>query len=88
MDSIYGSTKVLDGRHFAEEFIRRRKLAEKGIVESASANGGSGGFAMGSAGSESSKAGGWSEVAKKNLVEKFGHPFEHLRVAAMEAGVA
>ncbi|KAH8104531.1 hypothetical protein BXZ70DRAFT_1075516 [Cristinia sonorae] len=29
-----------------------------------------------------------AEVAKTSLVEKFGHPFEHLRSAAVEAGVA
>ncbi|TCD70518.1 hypothetical protein EIP91_002863 [Steccherinum ochraceum] len=29
-----------------------------------------------------------AEAAKKNRVEKFGHPFEHLRAAAIEAGVA
>lgn len=46
----------MDGRHFAEEFIRRKKLADKGIIEkqptpSNEAKGGG--------------AGGWSEVAKK-----------------------
>ena len=45
----------MDGRHFADEFTRRRKLAEKGIVEPS--NSGSG--------SAASAGGGWNEVAKK-----------------------
>jgi PERQ amino acid-rich with GYF domain-containing protein len=48
----------MDGRHFAEEFVRRKKLADKGVVEkqpipSAARDGRGGG------------TGGWSEVAKK-----------------------
>lgn len=47
----------MDGRHFAEEFIRRKKQADKGVIEKqpptpASATDGKSG-------------GGWSEVAKK-----------------------
>lgn len=46
----------MDGRHFAEEFIRRKKLAEKGVVEkqptATDAKG-------------SSPGNGWNEVAKK-----------------------
>lgn len=46
----------MDGRHFAEEYVRRKKLADKGISE------------KGPAATEvkvSSSGGGWSEVAKK-----------------------
>ena len=32
-DSIYANSQLMDGRRFAEEFLRRRKLAEKGVVE-------------------------------------------------------
>lgn len=64
-DSVYGATQLMDGRRFAEEYIRRRKLAEKGIVESATANGGWGGFQTANAGSDSKSSDGWSEVAKK-----------------------
>ncbi|RDW90357.1 uncharacterized protein DSM5745_02132 [Aspergillus mulundensis] len=53
-DSVYANSQTLDGRRFAEEFIRRRKLADKGIVESVST----------SALAEKN-GGGWSEVAKK-----------------------
>ncbi|KAL2872824.1 uncharacterized protein BJX67DRAFT_20591 [Aspergillus lucknowensis] len=53
-DSVYANSQTLDGRRFAEEFIRRRKLADKGIVESVSTG------AL-----EQKNGGGWSEVAKK-----------------------
>ena len=53
-DSVYANSATLDGRRFADEFIRRRKLADKGIVEPVSAS------------SYAEKnGGGWSEVAKK-----------------------
>lgn len=61
-DSVYVSSQTLDGRRFAEEFVRRRKLADKGIVEPA-ANGSLPSGADGKNGS-----GGWSEVAKKGPV--------------------
>ncbi|TAQ91560.1 hypothetical protein B7494_g86 [Chlorociboria aeruginascens] len=54
-DSVYANSQLMDGRRFAEEFLRRRKLAEKGVVEPANVGSGSG----------FSTAGGWSEVAKK-----------------------
>lgn len=47
----------MDGRRFAEEYLRRRKLADKGIIEPAKT-----GSASGFSGE---KSGGWSEVAKK-----------------------
>jgi PERQ amino acid-rich with GYF domain-containing protein len=49
----------MDGRRFAEEFIRRHKLADRGITEgyaSSSKTSGAG---------ETKSGGGWSEVAKK-----------------------
>ncbi|KAM0369410.1 hypothetical protein ACHAPZ_002950 [Fusarium culmorum] len=51
-DAVYGNSTTMDGRHFAEEFIRRKKLAERGVVEKQPDNKGGNG-------------GGWSEVAKK-----------------------
>jgi PERQ amino acid-rich with GYF domain-containing protein len=69
---IYTSSTTMDARHFAEEFIRRKKLADKGVVEkasTASATGSIGGdSSSGSknvAGAVAKDAGGWSEVAKK-----------------------
>ncbi|KAE8139962.1 hypothetical protein BDV38DRAFT_240680 [Aspergillus pseudotamarii] len=53
-DSVYANSQTLDGRRFAEEFIRRRTLADKGIVDPVAA----------SAFAEKSSS-GWSEVAKK-----------------------
>lgn len=54
-DSVYANSQTLDGRRFSEEFIRRRKLADKGIVDPVSP----------SAFGEQKNGGGWSEVAKK-----------------------
>lgn len=53
-DSVYANSQTLDGRRFAEEFIRRRKLADKGIVDPVSPSA----FA-------DKNGGGWNEVAKK-----------------------
>ncbi|KAI3319503.1 hypothetical protein HD806DRAFT_261638 [Xylariaceae sp. AK1471] len=58
-DAIYANSKTMDGRHFAQEFIRRKKLAEKGVVEKQPAN-------SPSVDTQSSSAGGWNEVAKKS----------------------
>lgn len=54
------SSRTVDSRHFAEEFVRRRALAEKGKVAEPSANTVGVGAGGGSGGQ-----GGWSEVAKK-----------------------
>lgn len=58
-DSVYANSQLMDGRRFAEEFVRRRKLADKGIVEPSNTGSGSGFSTAGE------KSGGWSEVAKK-----------------------
>ncbi|KAJ8121349.1 hypothetical protein O1611_g10126 [Lasiodiplodia mahajangana] len=58
-DAIYSNSKTMDGRHFAQEFIRRKKLAEKGVVEKQPVNSPSGDM-------QSNSAGGWNEVAKKS----------------------
>ena len=60
-DSVYAASSTIDGRRFAEEFIRRRKLADRGVIpEHPSSN-----FSV-STGSESKNGGGgWNEVAKK-----------------------
>lgn len=54
-EAVHSVSQTIDSRHFAEEFIRRRKLADKGIIESSGTA--SPGPVNGS--------GGWSEVAKK-----------------------
>lgn len=57
MHAVHSMTSTIDSRHFADEFLRRRKLADKGLVDvtktSSPANAGAG------------QSGGWSEVAKK-----------------------
>ncbi|KAI9868755.1 MAG: hypothetical protein M1813_004606 [Trichoglossum hirsutum] len=60
-ECIYANSQTMDGRRFAEEFIRRQKLADRGISEgSASIKGPTAG--------ETKNGGGWSEVAKKGPV--------------------
>ncbi|KAL2020629.1 hypothetical protein VTK56DRAFT_8119 [Thermocarpiscus australiensis] len=59
-EAVYGYSTTMDGRHFADEFVRRKKLADKGIVEKVAEPAGS------SAGdARNGGNGGWSEVAKK-----------------------
>ncbi|PHH72622.1 hypothetical protein CDD80_4402 [Ophiocordyceps camponoti-rufipedis] len=54
-DAVYINSKTMDGRHFAEEYVRRKKLAEKGIAEKQQLP------------VDSGKSGaGWSEVAKRS----------------------
>ncbi|PKS05980.1 hypothetical protein jhhlp_007813 [Lomentospora prolificans] len=57
-DAVYANSTTMNGQHFADEFIRRKKLADKGIIEKQPSGDGS------KAGA-SSGTGGWSEVAKK-----------------------
>ena len=67
-DSIYASSQTLDGRRFAEEFVRRRRLADKGVIpDLGSGLSPSGGFfsTPGESKGGSATGGGWSEVAKK-----------------------
>lgn len=58
VEIVHTVTTNLDSRHFAEEYIRRRKLAEKGIVDSSHSH---------SPGAHAAdrRGGEWSEVAKK-----------------------
>src|ERR1700760_2907861 len=57
-EAVHSQSQTIDSRHFAEEFIRRRKLADKGVVAPDNTppvpNQ-----------SASTSTGGWSEVAKK-----------------------
>ena len=59
-EAVFANSKTLDSRRFAEEFIRRRKLADKGVVPEAGAS-----TNFSTASSDSKGNGGWSEVAKK-----------------------
>jgi PERQ amino acid-rich with GYF domain-containing protein len=62
-DAVYANSTTMDGRHFAEEFVRRKKLADRGVVEKQSSQ--SSGGAVGSSDAKNNNAGGWNEVAKK-----------------------
>ncbi|KAK8119970.1 uncharacterized protein PG998_004596 [Apiospora kogelbergensis] len=53
---IYGNSKTMNGQYFAAEFIRRKKLAEKGVVEKQTID----------VPAQSGNTGGWNEVAKKS----------------------
>lgn len=63
-DAVYINSKTMDGRHFAEEYVRRKKLAEKGIVEKQPSSSSSSSSVDGA--KTSGPAGGWSEVAKRS----------------------
>ena len=38
MHAVHSVTSTIDSRHFAEEFLRRRKLADKGLVDVTKSN--------------------------------------------------
>lgn len=61
-EAVHGATKTTDSRHFAEEFVRRKKMADKGVVVLQDHVKSSGSPADGG---KSGGVGGWSEVAKK-----------------------
>lgn len=55
-ESVHSASNTLDSRHFGEEFLRRRKLADKGIIDDRNTS---------SPADNKSASSGWSEVAKK-----------------------
>ncbi|KAM0245255.1 hypothetical protein ACHAQJ_010601 [Trichoderma viride] len=55
-DAVYANSTTMDGRHFSEEYVRRKRLAEKGVVEKQTQ----------AEIKASSSSGGWNEVAKKS----------------------
>ena len=56
---VYTHSKVMDFRHFAEEYIRRKKLADRGVFDKRTA-------ATVAAEAEDDGAGdGWNEVVKR-----------------------
>ncbi|KAI9816255.1 MAG: hypothetical protein M1827_001856 [Pycnora praestabilis] len=64
-EAVYASSPTLDGRRFAEEYVRRRRLADRGILDPSSAS--SNGYSP-SGIAENKVSGGWNEVAKKGPV--------------------
>ncbi|KAL7273781.1 kinesin-like protein [Rhizina undulata] len=75
-DIIYGCSDTMDIRWFANEFIRRRTAAQKGVVIEAGTNG-----------PASGSAGGWNEVAKSRVLGKEA-PGVAVGGVGMEAGQA
>ncbi|KAK0893030.1 kinesin-like protein [Friedmanniomyces endolithicus] len=60
-EAVHGVTNKVDSRHFSEEFLRRKKMADKGLVDtSAPVKSTASPHHAGNG-----QAGGWSEVAKK-----------------------
>ena len=55
---MHSVSHTIDSRHFAEEFLRRRKLADKGIIDTSASSASPADAKVGT-------GGGWSEVAKK-----------------------
>jgi PERQ amino acid-rich with GYF domain-containing protein len=56
-EAVHAASQTIDSRHFADEFLRRRRLADKGVMAPDSTP------PLPSAASTST--GGWNEVAKK-----------------------
>ena len=75
-ESVYANSQTMDGRRFAEEFLRRRKAAASG------ASGSSNGHVDVGAGSSSSQGQGWSEVAKKGGEKKESSGQEQFKIVA------
>ncbi|KAI9693165.1 MAG: hypothetical protein M1822_005161 [Bathelium mastoideum] len=76
-EAVHSSSQTIDSRHFAEEFIRRRKLADRGMVDPTGTSS--------PASATESKSGGWSEVAKKGPAAK-EEPNNFKVVAAKKKG--
>lgn len=64
-EAVHGASSTIDSRHFAEEFIRRKKLADKGLVDTTAPPKSASPHAA-----NVDKSGGWSEVAKKGPVKE------------------
>jgi PERQ amino acid-rich with GYF domain-containing protein len=59
-EAVHSMSSTIDSRHFAEEFIRRKKLADKGLVDTTAPPKSASPHAE-----NLERSGGWSEVAKK-----------------------
>ncbi|KAI9830608.1 MAG: hypothetical protein M1826_004634 [Phylliscum demangeonii] len=93
-ESVYANSQTMDGRRFAEEFLRRRKLVDKAAIDGgvtptshfvfvASSEAKSAG---GAGGSGSGSGGGWSEVAKKGAPAKEAEGHSMFKVVSTKKG--
>jgi PERQ amino acid-rich with GYF domain-containing protein len=55
-ESVHSASSTMDSRRYATEFLRRRKLADKGVIDERN---------TASPSDNKSSSSGWSEVAKK-----------------------
>jgi PERQ amino acid-rich with GYF domain-containing protein len=77
-EAVYGSSKVLNGDRLSEEWLRRRKLADKGIVEPAAD--------LNSPVIGDKQNSGWNEVAKKGPVKEESPAAAAFKVVAKKKG--
>ncbi|KAK5700758.1 kinesin-like protein [Elasticomyces elasticus] len=61
-EAVHGVTNKVDSRHFSEEFLRRKKMADKGLIDTSAPMKST---ASPHHASNGQSGGGWSEVAKK-----------------------
>lgn len=73
-ESVHANSETIDSNRFAEEFIRRRRLADSGVVDSSTG---------GTVPAPESR-GGWNEVAKKGPAthSKELEPGSHFKIVA------
>lgn len=64
-EAVHQSSQTMDSRHFAEEFVRRRTLAEKGKLPGPQAGSTASVLAASSGNGGAQGPSGWSEVARK-----------------------
>lgn len=64
-EAVHSVSTTIDSRHYAEEFLRRRKQADRGVFEPATAGSGGTNSPANADARAGAGAGGWSEVAKK-----------------------
>lgn len=64
-EAVHEYSRTLDSRHFAEEFIKRKKLADKGFASAGAPSAGPRRNSPAAHPGADGKGGGWSEVAKK-----------------------
>ena len=74
-DTIYTHSSTLDGRHFAEEFLKRRKALGAALDAATPVSTGS-----------SSGSGGWNEVLKKEKAKDAGEWNSAFKVVAGKKG--
>lgn len=65
-EALYGFSNTTAWRHFGDEFVRRKKLADKGVIEKDTVG-------TSVSDTKNSNNGGWNEVAKKGGSSHHNH---------------